>query len=85
MLNTFLIIAVPVLIMVVLCSAVASAIPVAKPTKVVRQPLKVRFSLRAMLIFIALIAIAFGSYRVGYDSGYGAAIADHTADYVTFK
>ena len=46
---------------------------------------RVRFSLKALLILLALAAIVFGAYRVGYQHGYRKAIDEHTADYVTFK
>ena len=44
-----------------------------------------RFSLKVLLIIIALSAIIFGAYRVGYQHGYRTAVDEHTADYVTFK
>jgi hypothetical protein len=42
---------------------------------------RIQFSLS----LIALSAIVFGAYRIGYQHGCRAAIAEHTADYVTFN
>ena len=44
-----------------------------------------RFSLKVLLILIALAAIIFGAYRVGYQHGYSKAEEKGRADYVIWK
>jgi hypothetical protein len=44
-----------------------------------------RFSLRAFLITIALLALLIGSYTVGYERGYGKAKSEPQADYIIWK
>jgi hypothetical protein len=44
-----------------------------------------KFSLRALLITIALLALLIGSYTVGYQKGYSKAKSEPQADYIIWK
>lgn len=44
-----------------------------------------RFSLKSMLILLALVAVLLGSYAVGFRNGYRTAKDESTADYVIWK
>jgi hypothetical protein len=46
---------------------------------------KFRFSLKALLFIMTLIAASIGAYIVGYDRGYKTANAESKADYVIWK
>jgi hypothetical protein len=44
-----------------------------------------RFSLKALLIIMALVAACIGAYVIGYQRGYDAAKAESRADYVIWE
>lgn len=44
-----------------------------------------RFSLKSMLVLIALVAVILGSYAFGFRKGYRTAKEESAADYVIWK
>ena len=48
-------------------------------TSKLRRP---RFSLKALLILMAMVASCIGAFVIGYQRGYDAAKAESRADYV---
>jgi hypothetical protein len=44
----------------------------------------IRFGLKALLLFMALLAVIIGMYVIGYQNGYKAAQQESRADYVIF-
>jgi len=44
----------------------------------------IRFGLKALLLFMALLAVMIGMYVIGYQNGYKAAQQESRADYAIF-